>query len=127
LNIKVEPHVKNIFWVGKTSRKIIVFESDDWGSFRFKNQQTRDKYIQNQDTRLWMHHNDAFESFEDLKQLSYVLTSTIDKNQNTARFTFLFNPANPDFNKIEEGNFRKLLLRKFLKKRSINEKTVNKF
>jgi hypothetical protein len=89
----------------KTSRKIIVFESDDWGSFRFKNQQTRDKYIQNQDTRLWMHNNDAFESFEDLKQLWHVLTSTVDKNQNTACFTFLFNPANPDFNKIEEGNF----------------------
>jgi hypothetical protein len=104
----------------KTSRKIIVFESDDWGSFSFKNQQIRDKYIQNYDTELWMYNNDAFESFEDLKQLSHVLTSTVDKNQNTACFTFLLNPANPDFDKIEEANFENYYYESFaetLKKR----------
>lgn len=98
----------------KTNRKIIVFESDDWGSFRFKNKAIRDAYIQKFDPRLWMHNNDAFESYEDLVALESVLKSVNDKNENTACFTFLFNPANPDFKKIEESDFTAYYYETFL-------------
>jgi hypothetical protein len=90
----------------KTSRKIIVFESDDWGSFRFKNKAIRDHYMPKPKLGQWMHYNDCFESFEDLVSLENVLNSVKDKNGNSACFTFLMNPANPDFEKIETHNFK---------------------
>lgn len=98
----------------KTSRKILVIESDDWGSFRFKNRTLRDKYLTNPTPSDWMHYNDSFESYEDLKALSDVLTKHTDKHGNPACFTFLFNPANPDFNKIEASNFEYYFYENFL-------------
>lgn len=89
----------------KTNRKIIVIESDDWGSFRFKNKQIRDKYIKNYEPNAWMHYNDCFESFQDLCDMQEALSSVKDKNNNTACFTFLMNPANPNFKKIKEAHF----------------------
>ena len=90
----------------KTRRKIIVIESDDWGSFRFKSNAIRDKYIPDYNSDYWMDYNDCFESHEDLKQLSKVLESTKDKNNNSACITFLMNPSNPDFKKVEVANFK---------------------
>ena len=85
----------------------MVFESDDWGSFRFKNEQIRDRYIKDEKSSGWMHYNDCFESYEDLKSLSDILHSVKDINQKPASFTFLMNPANPDFDKIEADHFEK--------------------
>lgn len=53
----------------------------------------------------WMHYNDCFESHDDLFQLEKTLRSVSDKNHKPAKFTFLFNPANPDFKKIEASDF----------------------
>jgi hypothetical protein len=104
----------------KTNRKIIVFESDDWGSFRFKNKSIRDHYMPVPKTGQWMHYNDCFESFEDLVCLEKILKSVKDKNSKPVCFTFLMNPANPDFRKIEESNFESYYFEPFdetLKKR----------
>jgi hypothetical protein len=90
----------------KTKRKIIVFESDDWGSFRFKNVTIRNHYMPNPKPGQWMHYNDCFESYDDVQALEYVLKSTEDKNRRHACFTFLMNPANPNFKAIEESNFK---------------------
>lgn len=90
----------------KTNRKIIVIESDDWGSFRFKNKAVRDFYMKNPQPGQWMHYNDCFESYEDLKALDDVLKSVKDIHGNPVKFTLLFNPANPDFKKIEESNYK---------------------
>lgn len=90
----------------KTSRKIIVFESDDWGSFRFKNKAIRDAFMPQPQPGQWMHYNDCFESYEDVQALEDTLKSVADKNNKSAKFTFLMNPANPDFKKIEEENFK---------------------
>ena len=105
--------IKNFFgW--KTKRKIIVFESDDWGSFRFKNKSIRDKYIRKFDSRLWMHNNDSFESFDDLYALSEVLDSFKDSQNRSVCFTFLMNPSNPNFKKIEADNFKYFYFEPFL-------------
>ena len=90
----------------KTNRKIVVIESDDWGSFRFKNTSVRDHYMTNPKAGQWMHYNDCFESYEDVIALEEVLKSVKDKQDNPACFTFLLNPANPDFSKIEKSNFK---------------------
>lgn len=97
----------------KTHRKIIVIESDDWGSFRFKNSDTRDKYIRSYDPRGWMHYNDCFESYQDLKDLEHTLRSVKDKNNRPVCFTFLMNPANPDFKKIQASGFEKYYFETF--------------
>lgn len=98
----------------KTSRKIIVFESDDWGSFRFKNKAIRDKYIPAYDPKGWMHYNDCFESHADVNSLSEVLKSVRDSKQRPACFTFLMNPANPDFKKIKKAHFMHFYSESFL-------------
>lgn len=99
----------------KTNRKIIVFESDDWGSFRFKDTEARNKFIPEKDkNKCWMSYNDVFESAEDLKQLFDVLSSVKDKNGCSAKFTFLMNPANPDFEKIKKNDFKKFYYETFL-------------
>lgn len=98
----------------KTSRKIIVFESDDWGSFRFKNKAIRDKYLPTYQPKGWMHYNDCFESFADVISLSDVLKSVSDSNQRPACFTFLMNPANPDFKKIKKAHFKHFYYESFL-------------
>jgi len=90
----------------KTHRKIVVFESDDWGSFRFKNKRIRDHYMTNSKPGQWMHYNDCFESYEDVVALEKVLKSVKDKHANSACFTFLMNPANPDFKAIEAADFK---------------------
>jgi len=91
----------------------VVIESDDWGSFRFKNPKTRDLYIKEHDPQNWMHYNDCFESIEDLKALESVLNTFKDKTNKPPSFTFLMNPANPDFKKIEENNFQKYCYESF--------------
>jgi hypothetical protein len=97
--------IKNLMgW--KTDRKILVIESDDWGSFRFKNSNIRDHYIKDYNPENWMHYNDCFESYEDLKALKDLLLKYQDNNGRHPAFTFLMNPANPDFNKIREHNFQ---------------------
>jgi hypothetical protein len=98
----------------KSKRKIIVFESDDWGSFRFKNKSIRDQFIKNYNPFQWMHYNDCFESYDDLIALEKVLKTVKDINNNSACFTFLMNPANPDFKKIEETNYEKYYYESFL-------------
>lgn len=105
----------------KTSRKIIVFESDDWGSFRFQNKAIRDAYLPNYDPNGWMHYNDCFESIEDLTALESTLKSVKDKNNKYACFTFLMNPANPDFKKIKQSDFQQFYNETFLETLSKRE------
>jgi len=97
----------------KTSRKIVVFESDDWGSFRFKSKAIRDHYMPNPKPGQWMHYNDCFESYEDLQALENTLKSVTDQHGKPACFTFLMNPANPDFKKIKALNFEKYVYETF--------------
>lgn len=98
----------------KTKKKIIVFESDDWGSFRFKNNCIRDKFIKNFTPNLWMHNYDTFESADDLQNLLNTLKSIKGKDDNNPKFTFLMNPSNPNFKKIKEGNFQNFYNETFL-------------
>ncbi|PKG43428.1 polysaccharide (de)acetylase [Psychroflexus sp. MES1-P1E] len=98
-----------------TNRKIVIIESDDWGSFRFKNKNYRDKFLNaEQKHKCWMSYYDTFESASDLQNLFEVLESVKDKTNHSAKFTFLMNPSNPDFKKIKEVNFQKFHSETFL-------------
>jgi hypothetical protein len=92
----------------RTNRKIVVIESDDWGSIR-----TRSKEDYDSMTRAGLELNrsnftrfDCLESNSDLSNLFEVLSKHKDKNGNTAVFTPLCIVANPDFEKIRASNFQ---------------------
>lgn len=86
-----------------TKRKLVVIESDDWGSIRMPSKETFDALKEQGDTP----ENDAFlsndclESEEDLNNLFEVLSSVKDSKGNTAKITANFAMANPNFEKID--------------------------
>lgn len=93
----------------KTNRKIIVIESDDWGSERTPSIDVYKNLIKN-NIRVDLcpfSKYDTIESTSDLESLFQVLTSVKDKNGNPSVFTANFNLANPDFKKIKEVEFEK--------------------
>jgi hypothetical protein len=104
--------IRNIFKniVGfSTKRKILVIESDDWGSIR-----TKDKYAY--DTMLGAGLDvdknpftmfDALESNDDLSRLYEVLTKYKDGNGRNPVFTPMYIMANPNFEAIKSNRFTK--------------------
>lgn len=105
---KIKSHLVNIpGW--RTERKIIVFESDDWGGIRMPSFEVFKKML---DLGLKVNKcsycgNDSLASKKDLELLFNVLLSVKDKNENPATFTANTIVANPDFKKIEEDDFKK--------------------
>ena len=94
----------------RTNKKIIVIESDDWGSIRTSNRQAYDILLQDDyDMYKSPYSLDALESNEDLTQLYSVLNSVIDSQGNPACFTANMIMANPDFEAIEKNNFSRYI------------------
>jgi hypothetical protein len=92
----------------RTNRKIIVFESDDWGMIRMSSAETIEK-LKNKGYKISQcpyNSNDHIESDEDIKALAETLLSVKDSKSNPAKFTINNVVANPDFNKIKESNFK---------------------
>lgn len=91
-----------------THRKIVVFESDDWGSIRIPSKECRDNLMNsgfdfsNQPFNLY----DALESNDDLSALFDVLKKHKDVTGRSPVFTAVNIVANPDFAKIKESNFQ---------------------
>lgn len=99
----------------KTERKLIIFESDDWGSIRMPSKSVFDDlkekgYFPQNDYYLKY---DCLESNEDLKLLFDVLESVKDKNGNSAVLTANVIVANPDFDKIRQNNFQNYIYETF--------------
>lgn len=99
-------HLANIpGW--RTNRKIVVFESDDWGSIRMVNKASFDKLIQ---LGIRVDHSkydslDSLERKEDLEALFNVLQNNRDHNSQTPIFTFNTVLGNPDFEQIRQIHF----------------------
>lgn len=91
-----------------TRRKIVIFESDDWGSIRMPSKEKRDKLIDsgfnfsNQPFNLY----DSLESNDDLSALFDVLKKHKDATGQHPVFTAVSIVANPDFEKIKADNFQ---------------------
>lgn len=92
----------------RTNRKIVVIESDDWGSIRMSSKYSYEKLLI-QGYPLDKSHYckfDALESNEDLKLLYQVLSQYQDKKSRAPVFTAVSIVGNPDFVKIEESEFK---------------------
>ena len=103
---KTKRYIQNL--PGKaTQRKLVVIESDDWGSIRMPNKKVfntlqHEGYKPELDPYLKF---DALASEEDLQALFECLNTVKDSNGNPAKLTANAVMANPDFLKIRENNF----------------------
>jgi hypothetical protein len=115
MNIKRQ--LSNVFgW--RTSRKIVVFESDDWGSIRMPSldayRRLKEKgFVFNSGDGQRYSENDTLASKSDLSELFNVLIGFKGENGKHPVFTALALSANPDFAKIEEKSFEKYYFEPF--------------
>lgn len=97
-----------------TKRKLVVFESDDWGSIRIPN---RNEYNYFESLGFPMSDSpysmDSLESNVDITSLLEVLCSFKSKSGKKPIFTLNTIVANPDFEKIREDNFEKYYFEPF--------------
>lgn len=95
-----------------TNRKIVVIESDDWGSIRMPSNETRSSLVKQgvdllSGDRYYFNMYDTLATSNDLIALFDTLSSVKDKYGNPCVFTPLSLAANPDFTKIKADNFQK--------------------
>lgn len=101
-----------------TKRKIVVFESDDWGSIRMPSKDTYRKLselglaLDSEDGKRYSMF-DSLESAEDLESLLNTLDSFRNTYEVSPAFTALTIVANPDFDKIKSNNFSKYFYEPF--------------
>ncbi len=116
----------------RTDRKIIIFESDDWGSIRIPSNSSREKLIEKdviQKANI-SHYNqfDSLESNEDLNNLFEILTGFKDNYGNHPVFTAINIIANPDFDRIKQSEFQNYYFEPFtdtLKKYPKHDKVLD--
>ena len=92
----------------KTSKRIIVIESDDWGSIRMPNNRVFNKLLKAGipvDKSAYCKF-DSLENEEDVTLLFDVISSVKNREGNNPILTANFVVANPDFEKIEASNFQ---------------------
>ena len=102
--------LKNLLNIpGYTSnRKIIVFESDDWGMLRMASAQVKQN-LKDKGYKISQcpyNSNDRIENDEDIASLIETLLSVKDSKGNPAKFTLNNIVANPDFNKIKAASYK---------------------
>ena len=116
---KIIKNISNIpGW--RTNRKLIIIESDDWGSIRMPSNDTRDKLVSQ---GIVMGHNerqrytnyDTLASKEDFDMLFDTLRQFKDINGSHPKITAVSVVANPDFEKIKVNNFREYFYEPFTK------------
>ena len=92
----------------RTNRRIIVFESDDWGGIRMPDLDTYNNLL-SKGLRVYncpFSKYDSLASEEDLSMLFEVLSGCKDIHGNNALLTANSIMANPDFEKIKSSGFR---------------------
>lgn len=110
-----------------TDRKIIVIESDDWGSIRMPSRETYERLL-NHGIRVdksGFCKNDSLATEEDLELLFNLLLSHRDCNNNPLIITANTLLANPDFDKIRESGFEKYYYKLITESFKENKDTEN--
>ena len=99
----------------RVKRKIVVLESDDWGSVRMPSRAVYEilkKKGYPLDTDVYSRY-DTLESYDDLQRLSEMLLKHKDSKGRTAAITMNFNMFNPDFDRIEASGCQQYYHRPF--------------
>lgn len=113
--INIRKNLSNVIgW--QTKRRIVVIESDDWGSIR-----TRSKKDYNSMVSKGLHlensiftRNDCLESNTDLEKLFDLLSKFKDSTGRHPVITPMCIMANPDFDRIKKSNFQQYYFENFV-------------
>jgi len=129
-NIKytLASHLNNLSgW--RTNRKIVVIESDDWGSIRMPSKEVYEKLLKAGIKVDKCHYNkyDSLASEEDLQQLFETLRRYKDKNGKYPIITANTIVANPDFEEIKTSKYEKYFYEPFTKTLERYPKHVQSF
>lgn len=95
----------------RTGRKIVVIESDDWGSFRmdsdfaYESLKNKGVDVDSGDSERF-NRFDTLETDKDLVALFEILSRHRDRSGSPAKFTPMCLVANPDFERIRSDQFR---------------------
>lgn len=113
----------------RTKRKIVVIESDDWGSIRMPSREVYEKFL---DKGIRVDKDpyckyDSVATPQDLEALFVVLNSVKDKNGNPAVLTANTVVANPVFDKIKESGFKDYFYEPFTDTLKRSKATENSF
>jgi hypothetical protein len=116
---RITKHLSNMpGW--RTNRRLIIIESDDWGSIRMPSLKAY-RYLEENgidviggDAKRY-NQNDTLANQEDLCALFETLNGCKDKNRRAAVITAVSVVANPDFNRIKENNFQEYFHEPFTK------------
>jgi hypothetical protein len=107
---KLNKHLSNLpGW--RTGRKLVVIESDDWGSVRmpsltaFEAMRKAGMDMDSEDFGRY-NQNDTLANKEDFAALYEVLSRHVDRNGANPVITAVAVVANPDFEKIRQHDFR---------------------
>lgn len=102
----------------RTNRKIVVIESDDWGSIRMTSNDAYKKLtaaglsLDRGDGERYNKY-DTLASADDLSFLFEILEAVKDKNNHSAKITAVSLTSNPDFDKIKASGFSKYFYEPF--------------
>jgi hypothetical protein len=99
-------YINSLGW--RTNRKLVIIESDDWGSIRMPSLQVYNELLTKGfavDKLSYLKY-DSLESNKDLECLFEVLYSFKDINNNHPVITANTIMTNPDFKKIRDTNFK---------------------
>ncbi|QYJ67300.1 polysaccharide (de)acetylase [Flavobacterium litorale] len=104
----------------RSNRKIVVIESDDWGSIRMSSSKSYQDLVSagvtlGKGAGARYNQYDTLASREDLSFLFETLKNVKDKNNNAAKITAVSLSANPDFDKIKESGFENYYYEPFTK------------
>lgn len=104
---KIKRHVTNR-WGWETPDKLMVIESDDWGSIRTPSKDVLLKLTEGGDPAMEdpFYRYDGLESVEDVRGLKDLLEAFKDHKGRAPVFTMNFAMANPDFARIRGGGFQ---------------------
>lgn len=92
----------------KSGRKVVIFESDDWGAIRVPSSKVHDELIAkgyNLDSRPYERF-DGLEQDRDIEALIKTLSQFSDRRGNHPILTLNYLSVNPDFDKIRANNFQ---------------------
>lgn len=100
--------IKNNIGGWSTNRKILVIESDDWGSIRIPSRNSYEALIKSgipADSCPFLSY-DHLEQIDDFTELYKVMKELYEKYGKSPKITANYIMANPDFNSIRESGFK---------------------
>lgn len=103
----IRKNISNLFgW--RTKRKLVVIESDDWGSIRTRSKEDYEEMLKKglSVDKSFFTRFDSLESNEDIERLFNTLSEFKDLNGRHPVFTPMCIVANPDFEQIKDSGFK---------------------